>query len=400
MGRGSDNIASVPTSFSRSLRSLEADRFGGSLIGVAVGLSLLAAWLTWFVFARVALYEVSDVARLEVDVEPHEVMSLISGRVIRNEMVLGREFEKGELLVALDAIETQYELKETAAEARGGADQLERLRLEISAQRQALVSSERASRSALAEARARHQEALESAEFAAQSATRQARLHEEGLLAEAEADAAATAHLQRVKAAEALESSVERMDREWQVGLAEKRAELESLKRELSRLESTVESLDAVSDRLEHSLSLHQLRAPVAGRIGDLVTLKVSEVVSAGQHLGTIIPFGDVHVVAEFAPHRALGRIRSGQRAKLRLEGFSWVQYGAVPATVSRVGSEPSGGTIRVELRLDDPDAFPVDLGHGLPGILEVEVERVSPVALVLRAAGNTLSSPVLPGVR
>ena len=390
----------MPTSFSRSLRSLEADRFGGSLVGIAVGLALLSAWLTWFLFARVALYEVSDVARLEVDVEPHEVMSFISGRVTRNEMRLGREVEKGELLITLDAMETQYELAETTAEARGGADQLERLGLEISAQRQALVSSERASRSALAEVRARHQEALESAKFAAQTAARQARLQEEGLLAKAEADAAATAHLQRVKAAQALESSIERMDREWQVDLAEKRAELASLERELSRLESTVESLDAVSDRLEHALSLHELRAPVAGRIGDLVTLKISEVVSAGQHLGTIIPSGDVHVVAEFAPHRALGRIRSGQPAKLRLEGFSWVQYGAVPATVSRVGSEPSGGTIRVELRLDDPEAFPVELSHGLPGILEVEVERISPAALVLRAAGNTLSSPVLSGVR
>ena len=390
----------MPTSFSRSLRSLEADRFGGSLLGIAVGLSLLLAWFAWFALARVALYEVSDVARLEVDVEPHEVMSLISGRVIRNDMVLGREVEKGELLIALDALGTQYELEETNAEARGGADQLQRLGLEISAQRQALVSSERASHSALAEVRARHQEALESASFAAQSARRQARLNEEGLLAKAEADAAATAHLQRVKAAQALESSVERMDGEWQVDLAEKRAELARLERELSRLESAVQSLDAVEDRLEHTLSLHQLRAPVAGRIGDLVTLKVSEVVSAGQHLGTIIPSGDVHVVAEFAPHRALGRIRSGQPAKLRLEGFSWVQYGAVPATVSRVGSEPSGGTIRVELRLDDPDAFPVELSHGLPGIIEVEVERISPAALVLRAAGNRLSNPVLSGVR
>ena len=353
----------MPTSFSRSLRSLEADRFGGSLLGIAVGLSLLLAWFAWFALARVALYEVSDVARLEVDVEPHEVMSLISGRVIRNDMVLGREVEKGELLIALDALGTQYELEETNAEARGGADQLQRLGLEISAQRQA-------------------------------------RLNEEGLLAKAEADAAATAHLQRVKAAQALESSVERMDGEWQVDLAENRAELARLERELSRLESAVQSLDAVEDRLEHTLSLHQLRAPVAGRIGDLVTLKVSEVVSAGQHLGTIIPSGDVHVVAEFAPHRALGRIRSGQPAKLRLEGFSWVQYGAVPATVSRVGSEPSGGTIRVELRLDDPDAFPVELSHGLPGIIEVEVERISPAALVLRAAGNKLSNPVLSGVR
>ncbi len=334
---GSDNITSVPTRFSRSLRSLEADRFGGSLLGIAVGLALLSGWLTWFVFARVALYEVSDAARLEVDVEPHEVMSLISGRVILNEMVLGRECEKVELLIALDAIETQYELAETTAEARGGSDQLERFRLEISAQGQALVSSERASRSARAEARARYQEALESASFAAQSAARQARLHDEGLLAKAESDAAATSYMQRVNAAQALASSVERMNREWQIDLAEKRAELQSLERELSRLESSVESLDAVEDRLEYTLSLHQLRAPVAGRIGDLVSLKVSEVVSAGQHLGTIIPSGDLHVVAQFAPHRALRRIRPGQRAKLRLQGFSWVQYGTIRVELSSI---------------------------------------------------------------
>ena len=383
----------MPTSFSRSLRSLDADSFRGSLVGIAVGLSLLTAWLAWFFLARVALYEVADAARLEVDNEPHEIMSVVTGRVLRNEMRLGRDVASGELLIELDASESRYELNETIADIRGHSNQLERLRSEISAQTQALDSSARASSSAFAEARARHQEALESSRFAKQEADRQSSLHEQGLLAKAEADAAATAHLQRVQGAQALASSVERMEREWQVELAERRAELESLERELSQLESRSESLGAVKDGLEHNLSLHRLRAPVAGRIGDLVTLKASEVVTAGQHLGTIIPAGDIRVVAAFAPHRALGRIKPGQPAKLRLDGFSWVQYGSVRATVSRVGSEPSGGTVRVELSLDEPDAFPVELGHGLPGTLEVEVEQISPAALVLRTAGNTLSN-------
>jgi len=66
-----------------------------------------------------------------------------------------------------------------------------------------------------------------------------------------------------------------------------------------------------------------------------------------------------------------------------------------VPATVNRVGKEPQNGTVRVELTLDEPDAFPVALSHGLPGMLEVEVERISPAALVLRAAGNVVSASV-----
>ena len=387
----------MATSFSRSLRSLEADRFTGSLIGMGVGLVLLAAWLAWFFFARVALYEVSDVARLETGAEPHQIMSLIDGRVIRNDMELGRDVAASEVLLTLDDRETRLELEEIEAEVRGHRGQLASIELEIAAERRALEESERAVTSALAEARARHQEAEAAREFAAREASRKQTLVEDGLLSRAEAESSAAVARQRDEAAQAFALNVELSERERQAELAEKRAELENLERQFSEVEARIDSLGAVRERLEHALSLHQLRAPVAGRIGDLAIVKTMEVVSAGQHLGTIIPAGDVRVVAEFAPHRALGRIREGQSAKLRLEGFSWVQYGAVPATVTRVGSEPSGGTVRVELALDDPDSFSVDLGHGLPGVLEVEVERISPAALVLRAAGNRLTAPASP---
>ena len=63
-------LPNMPTSFSRSLRSLEADRFRWSLVGIVVGIVLLATWIAWFFLARVALYEVSDQARLEVGREP------------------------------------------------------------------------------------------------------------------------------------------------------------------------------------------------------------------------------------------------------------------------------------------------------------------------------------------
>ena len=141
---------------------------------------------------------------------------------------------------------------------------------------------------------------------------------------------------------------------------------------------SNIRRLHANMDGLEYDLSLHTVRAPVSGRIGDRLSLRVGEFVEKGVHLGTVIPSGEVRVVAEFAPERALGRIQPGQQAKLRLSGFSWVQYGSVPATVHRVGKEPQNGTVRVELALDEPNAFPVSLSHGLPGTLEVSRSRSS----------------------
>jgi hypothetical protein len=55
--------------FSRSMRSLKADRFRTSLVGLSVGMLVLAAWLGWFFFARITLYETSPNATLSTSGE-------------------------------------------------------------------------------------------------------------------------------------------------------------------------------------------------------------------------------------------------------------------------------------------------------------------------------------------
>jgi membrane fusion protein (multidrug efflux system) len=85
--------------------------------------------------------------------------------------------------------------------------------------------------------------------------------------------------------------------------------------------------------------------------------------------------------------------VRAGQTARLRMFGFPWTKYGILLAEVDRVGNEPKDGLIRVELVLRSPQRTNIPLQHGLPGSAEVEVERVSPFALVLDAAGRFLMS-------
>lgn len=52
----------MPAPFANTLRSLNADRFRGSLIGLGVALVLLMAWGGWFLLARITIYEVSATA--------------------------------------------------------------------------------------------------------------------------------------------------------------------------------------------------------------------------------------------------------------------------------------------------------------------------------------------------
>ena len=113
-----------------------------------------------------------------------------------------------------------------------------------------------------------------------------------------------------------------------------------------------------------------------------------------GEKLGAIVPDGKLAVIAQFPPPAALGRVRSGQAARLRLQGFPWMQYGSVNATVTRVAGEVRDNSVRVELAVAGPSPGAIPLQHGLPGSVEVEVERVTPAELLLRSAGRMLASP------
>jgi multidrug resistance efflux pump len=96
---------------------------------------------------------------------------------------------------------------------------------------------------------------------------------------------------------------------------------------------------------------------------------------------------------ARRSPAASVGRVRPGQPARLRLDGFPWTQYGTLSATVSGVGNEASEETIRVELAVESDPVSRIPLQHGQTGAVEVAVERAASAVLVLRAAGQYLMS-------
>jgi membrane fusion protein (multidrug efflux system) len=118
--------------------------------------------------------------------------------------------------------------------------------------------------------------------------------------------------------------------------------------------------------------------------------------VSQGERVGAVVPSGQLRVVAQFPPAAALGRVRKGQSARVRLEGFPWLQYGSLSARVDTVAQEPRDGLVRVELEVLPQKDDRIPLQHGLPGVVEVDVERISPATLMLRAAGQLAARPVV----
>lgn len=377
----------MSTAFSHFIRSLDADSFRRSMLGLLLVAGLLAAWFAWLFLARITVYEVTDTARLEVDRAVHPVDSPVAGRIVSTRLVMGREVQAGDVLVELDADTQQLQLKEEQTELTALAPQIATLRDEIAIEQQAIAEAGQAGRAGLDEARARFQEADASARFAEEQAKRLAGLHTEGIIAELELLRAKSEAKSRQAAADSLQFTVTRLEREQQTQETERKVRIEKLVREVRRLEGQATTTSATIKRLEHEGEKRYIRAPVAGRLGEVANLRPGSVVREGDKLGAILPSGQLKAVANFPPPTALGRIRPGHPARLRLHGFPWTQYGSISATVTSVASEVRDGQIRVELAFLTDPASPIPLQHGLPGTVEVEVERVSPAALVLRAA-------------
>ena len=142
----------------------------------------------------------------------------------------------------------------------------------------------------------------------------------------------------------------------------------------------------------DRRLAEHQLRAPIAGTLGHAPPLHPGAVLADNATVAQIVPDGELRIVASFRA-AAIGRIVPGQPVRLRLEAFPWAEFGSLRGEVLRVASESVGGLIRVECSIDPASAPLIPREHGLGGALEIEVEQVSPFALLTRGLGLALGA-------
>src|SRR5262249_20559033 len=140
--RSPKETTAVAAIFTRTIRSLEADGSRSRVVDLLL-LAAVGAWAAWLISGRVALYEVSESARLEVEGAAHPIAAPLAGRVVETRMAIDREVREGEVLIALDDRAQRNALREKRARARALAERLEALRLEILAEGEVLAAHRR-----------------------------------------------------------------------------------------------------------------------------------------------------------------------------------------------------------------------------------------------------------------
>lgn len=385
-------LRTEPVTFERTWRALRRDSFAAHAAIVSAGVVLLAAWCAWFALARIAVFETTDRASLEVEAQGYPLAARTDGRVLRTVLELGRSVAAGELVVELDSGPQQMALSESRARITSLHAQIAALSRELASERAGLEAHVRLRGAEQAAAEAKIREAQARAQFAesqveSRRALRSRNFISDEAVSQAQSESNARAALER-----AAESEAARVTHQAQMSLVDRQTRIARLERTRTELEGDLAAQTATAQRWEREIDLHRILAPVSGRVGRVERLPPGSVVETAQVLGVIVPEGRPRAIGLF-PVASIGRIRVGQPARIRLDGFPWTQYGMLSATVSAVGNEPKDGRVRVELALTGTTPAGIPLEHGLTGSAEVEVEQATPLELILRIVGARMTA-------
>lgn len=382
----SDSIARM---FPGAAQIASDDNARSVRVWTAVMFLLMAAWAVWFFGARVPIFAASDSARFEA-VAVHWIEAPVAGQIRTVRTAVGSDVRAGDVLLELDSSteklrEAEQSLQRTSASERAGL-----LRRQLAAAEESLVRQRDVARASAAEAQARLDEASEAARLADSEARRARQLFRNGLLSQAALDTLDADATRKRAAVGTMAAAMRRISGEQQVEISTQEAEIEELRAALAGVDAQIGTSNVVSRILEQDAERRLIRAPVGGRVAADLAKRAGSFVQAGERLTSIVPPGGIVVVALFKPDLAVGRIRAGQRARFRLDAFQPVEFGWIEGTVRSIGSEPKDGRVRVEVAIA-PRQTRIPIEHGLTGALEVETDSVSPMTLVLRAAGKRL---------
>jgi membrane fusion protein (multidrug efflux system) len=371
--------------FQRTLRCLEreqSERLGPRLLLMA---AVFGAWTAWLVCARVPVYAMSQRGRLEVRARTHRAAAASGGKVVRLALELGVEVEAGQLLLQLDDSLERKKLDEAEAQVRALSLRERALRAQLRAESDVQVFQARAAEGAENRAEVAVDEAGQSSLYRERLQRIADQLHREELISHIEAlqsEQELAASRMHVSAAQA---DLLRQRADGQYARALQTARVAALTRELADLSAQRVSMSAAVDTARAQLERRVVRAPLAGRIGSVAALQIGDVVREGDLVATVIPPERLRVVAEFSAADALGRVKPGQAARVRLSGFPLLEFGTLGAVVKRVASEPERGSVRVELSLADNPHTHLPLQHGVPGVVEVRIESAAPWRMLMR---------------
>ena len=382
----------APVPFRSTLRSLRGVDEREHRVLTLAGLAAAATWAVWAITGTIPLYATSDAARIEAAQSTFQIASPVDGTIARADLQLGARFQKGDLLVEIDSTAERLLREEGRATVAGLRDEIRALQLREQGEREAAAADGARQALAIEEAAAVEREARAQSEMAARRASDGARLLAGGLLAEADAAAAREESNARQARWEAARIAGRRAAKAGEVSAAEAHARQAALAADGVRLEGALSLAERRLDNLEHEIGRRRVLAPASGTLGELGNVHVGTVVAQGAPLGVLVPDDTLRIVAD-VPGEMLAKVRPGQHARFRFEGFPALAQGSASAIVTRVGSEARAGRVEVVLAPQGDTSAALPLQHGVRGTVDIEIERVTPAALLLRRIGDLAES-------
>lgn len=383
-----DHLTPAPVPFRSTLRSLrsldEREHRALTLLGLAAALG----WAVWALLGTIPLYATSAAARVEAEQSTFQIAPAVEGRIARADLALAQAFKKGDTLLELDATTQTMLLEEGRATITGLRDDITALDVRAEGERRATAAEQARQALAIEEAVAAEREARAQSDMAARRASDASRLLAGGLVAESEAASVRQEADARRAREDAARLAWQRAGKARDVSLAEAAAKQASIAAERVRLEGELRLAERRREQLEHDVELRRVIAPASGTVGELKNVHVGTFVAAGERLGVLVPDDELRIVADL-PGEMLAKIRPGQRARFRFEGYPALAHGSVAAVVRRVGAEARDGSVEVILTPQPDLSARLPLQHGVRGTIDIEIERVTPAALLLRRVGE-----------
>ncbi len=380
--------------FTRTGTLLRADGFRGSVVTLLVAAALGAGWVWWFTATEVPLYEVTAAARLETNRAAYVIQSPIDGKLVFSDLTVGRRVKVGDELARVESDLQKLQRAESRSRIGSIDAQIRALENELLLSESAAGDEGRTTLSNIEVAKQQLKSAEAPARYLEGEIDRVKRLQAQGLIAERDYQRAISDAAEKRGTSDSLRATIDRMEREQRQRDSQRLVCHQQIRSEITKLMGEIQATRSSLDRLDFEIDRRIIRAPVAGLVGEAAVLRPGAFLTEGQKLAAVVPEGGTIMVAQYPPASALGRIQPGQTARIRLQGFPWMQYGSLQGTVARVASEVRDGTVLVELELGPVGQSSIPIQHGLPGSVEVEVERISPVKLALRLAGNWATAP------
>ena len=377
----------MPSPYYRTMRSLKGERQTmARFLGIAAFL-VLGTWVGWFWLGRLTVFA-SGTATLVVEEQPYTITAPLDGTVSENHLELGAQVAPGDLLLVLVHRPESLKMEETAKTLEGLETQKTELVKEIKANESRLGLELESAKLKWREAQAKVAEAESRFQLADEEYRRAEALFKTGSI---DAVSVSRARSERSVQEQSLNSwrlSAERAKADVKAMGQQAKAALAKLQRDQEQLDSEATAARSRLDQWRHERERRFLRSPASGILGEVVPLQPGAFLAEGTSVATLVPSGKTRVRAYFKPADVLGKLPVGAQGRLRLDGFPWLQYGAISVRVTHVASAPRDGLVQVELTLTNkPKNIP--LNHGLPGVVDLELERIAPVDFVLRTVGK-----------